>query len=297
MRADYLKKGTGFGNDLTIPCYMVFSTILMEVARPILLGILQGVTEFLPISSSGHLVVAQNLLGLREPEILFDVALHIGTLTAVVVVFRREVADILKSLVFASKGLKEGRSPGSLIKESPELRLLVMILLATLVTGLMGLFAKDAVHSLFSSVKSVGGMLAATGIILALTAFFSRGAKHEAGPAAALLVGLGQGLAIAPGLSRSGTTIAVGLFLGLERDLAARFSFLISIPAILGALALMIGEAGSSAFSPFEMVMGALFAAVSGYLALKLLLRVVHRGRLHLFSPYCLALGLLLLLR
>lgn len=276
---------------------MVFSTILMEVARPILLGILQGVTEFLPISSSGHLVVAQNLLGIREPEILFNVALHIGTLAAVVVVFRREVVDIINSFVWGLGRLGEGRSPASLLGERAELRLLLMILLATVVTGLMGFFAKDAVHSLFGSLKAVGGMLTVTAIILALTAFFGRGAKDEAGPAAALLLGLGQGMAIAPGLSRSGTTIALGLFLGLERDLAARFSFLISIPAILGALALMLGEAGSSAFSPFEMVLGALFSAASGYLALKLLLRVVHRGRLHLFSPYCLALGLLLLLR
>jgi undecaprenyl-diphosphatase len=258
---------------------------------------LQGVTEFLPISSSGHLVLAQNLLGLKEPEILFDVALHIGTLVAVVWVFRKEVVDILRSLPFAARGLKEGKSLASLFEESAELRLLCMIALATLVTGSLGFAAKDAVKSLFASVSAVGYMLGATGILLAFTYFSGHGKKGDAGPAAAILVGLGQGLAIAPGLSRSGTTIAIGLFLGLERDLAARFSFLISIPAILGALVLEISEAAAGSFSAGEMVLGALFAAASGYLALRLLLRVVHQGRLYLFSPYCLALALVLFLR
>jgi len=244
------------------------------------LGLLQGITEFLPVSSSGHLVLAQALWGLGEPDLLFDVVVHVGTLLAVAVVFRSELWSLWRGLM--------GRDPAGR-------RLLGLVILGSIPTAMIGLAAKDWFESLFASPAAVGLALLATGGLLMVTRWAPAGRRglEQMGWGRAVLVGLAQGLAITPGLSRSGTTIAVGLLLGLERRLAARFSFVLSVPAIVGALVLELADlpAGREvALGP--LVAGGVVAAVSGYLALRLLLSLVQHGRLHWFAWYCWALGL-----
>jgi undecaprenyl-diphosphatase len=292
--------------------------------KVIILGLVQGLTEFLPVSSSGHLVIGQHLLGfyrpdlmaaakglidawplshvsgllgglglmgLGESELMLDVALHVGTLAAVVFFLRRELWRIIVQLPYLPLLLGPAR-----VRRS-DLKLAVLVVVGTIPTGLIGILFKNALEAAFTSVIAVGFALIFTGWLLGLTAFIGRATRGVAGfgIGRALLIGLAQGLAIAPGVSRSGTTIAVGLFAGLERPLAARFSFLLSIPAILGALALHLMEGVSGSVSPGLMVLGAGVAAVVGYLALALLVWLVGRGKLWYFAPYCLILGLIVL--
>ncbi len=249
----------------------------------ILLGLLQGITEFLPVSSSGHLVLAQHLLGLDEPEMLFDVALHIGTLVAVAAVFWRDLWSMLRGLWARDQEGRQGR------------RLLLLVVVGTVPAAVIGLLFKDLFESLFSSVPAVGVALLITGGLLMVTRLAgpaSRGLMAT-GPGRALWVGVFQAMAITPGISRSGSTIAAALLAGMDRDLAARFSFVLSVPAILGALLLQLmhlNQAAPVGLSP--LLTGAAVAAVSGFVALKLLIRLVRGGRLHLFAWYCWALGL-----
>jgi undecaprenyl-diphosphatase len=200
----------------------------INIPQSIFLGIVQGLTEFLPVSSSGHLVFFQSLFGLEEPLIFFDVMLHLGTLLAVVIYFRKDICEIVQGLGAVLK--KRHKNP-------PQVKLFLLIVLASIPTGLMGILFKDWFESFFSKPKWVGGMLLITGSVLWLT----RWAKKEGKPLGrmrwfdAILIGIAQGIAIIPGISRSGATISVGLFCGLDRELSGKFSFLLSIPAILGA--------------------------------------------------------------
>lgn len=248
----------------------------------------QGLTEFLPISSSGHLVFFQSNFGLREPHLFFDVMLHFGTLLAVIIYFRREIHAMGRGLgrtILRKEAGKEGN------------KLLLFILLGTIPTGLMGFFLKDWFESLFTQPKTVGAMLLITGSIL----FSTRWIKNEGRPLEkmlwrdALLIGIAQGIAIIPGISRSGSTISVGLFCGLNRELAGRFSFLLSIPAILGATLLALQEVGST-IELQTVSIGTMTAFGVGFLSLSLLMRMIQKGKIHLFSYYCWAIGIFMLL-
>ena len=253
---------------------------MISLGQAVGLGFLQGLTEFLPVSSSGHLVLGQRLLGLTEPELLFDVAVHAGTLLAVVAVFWRDLWDMLR-------GLWDPAGPGR--------RLIWLVVAGSIPTAILGLAARDFFERMFSSLAAVGIALLLTGALVWVTRYLPRGHRdlNRTGAGRAFWVGLAQGLAITPGLSRSGTTISVGLMLGLERRLAAHYSFLLSIPAVGGALLLQGREAILAGGAPLTpLVVGGLAAAVSGYGALRLLLGVVQAGRLHLFAPYCWLLGL-----
>ena len=267
---------------------------IMNVIKAIVLGLVQGLTEFLPVSSSGHLVLGQHLFGLTEPEILFDVILHLGTLVAVVIIFRRELAGLTVELLRSPRFLKSRRDAAAAWRERPHFRMLVLVVVGSIPTGLMGVLFKDVFKSLFASTLAVGLALLVTGTVLFLT---SRARPQRRNIMKfkvpdALTIGIAQGLAITPGVSRSGFTISAGLLLGLERELAARYSFILSIPAILGALVLELKDAGSGVFSLPELAAGFAAALVSGVLALILLLRLVKGGRLHYFAPYCWLLGL-----
>lgn len=262
----------------------------MDWWSALMLGLLQGLTEFLPVSSSGHLVIAQQLLGWSEPNLFFDVCLHVGTLAAVLLVFRSDVADLIRGgLLILGRIPSRSREP----LRHPE-RLFLLVVAASIPTAFLGFFARHTLERLFASVAAVGVNLIITGSLLWLTK--SAGARPDLGPARtglgrALGIGLAQGLALAPGISRSGSTIAVGLLLGLDRDWAGRLSFLLFVPAVIGAVLL---EAFDLEYDPTlisSAVVGALVAAVSGYLALRLLLRVVHRGAFHRFAPYCWLVG------
>lgn len=266
----------------------------MDSLQAALLGAIQGLTEFLPISSSGHLVLFQKLFGLHEAQLFFDVCLHIGTLIAVVAFFHREIQSLLASMVrFLSLGLKR-RLTFRRINEDGAMKLAMLIIVGSVPTAVIGLFLKGHADRIFASVFLVGWMLLVTGLLLWATRRLrgeGRGIP-EFTISMALLIGFVQGVAILPGISRSGSTIAVALFLGLNRPTAARYSFLLSIPAILGALLLSLRDlSGAAAFTP-PVLIGAATACVVGYLALALLVYIVNRGRMHLFAPYCWLAGL-----
>ena len=269
----------------------------MSIIDSIILGVVQGLTEFLPISSSGHLVLFQNLLGYREPEILFDVGLHCGTLLAVFIYFRSDLKQMIsESVNFVIKLVKEERSVRS-VHENPHVSLTLWVIVGTIPTALIGVIFKSPLESLFGSVTVVGIMLVVTGIILAITRFVpvSYSSRNRVGLKGAIIVGIAQGLAIIPGISRSGTTIATGILCGIDRDLAARFSFLLSIPAILGAVVLQIGSGEFGGMDLLPMILGFVSSALIGLLALKILMALVRRGSFFYFAPYCWAVGLLVI--
>jgi len=269
----------------------------MDISSSIVLGVVQGITEFLPISSSGHLVLIQNLLGFREPELLFDIGLHLGTLLAVCVFFFRdlramalETAGFLGSLVSREKGLRQ-------ITEYPHAFLLLWVVVGTIPTGLIGVCFKTPLESLFGSVRVVGFMLMCTGLILVATKKLPEtyARRNSVGLFAALAVGVAQGIAIIPGISRSGSTIVCGMFCRVQRETAARFSFLLSIPATLGAMAVQVASEGLGRGALPAIALGFIVSAVVGLLALKILMGMVRKGRLYYFAPYCWAVGLLII--
>ncbi len=268
----------------------------MEVRYAVLLGVIQGLTEFLPVSSSGHLVLFQNLFGLREPEIYFVICLHTGTLAAVCIFFFRDLRKIASTLFSVSTWFVGKSGLWKRLGQQPELRLLWLILLGTVPTGLLGLFFRPMAPKIFSSVQIVGVMLLVTGLLLWLTRRLKREGRNAAQLTVwdALCIGTIQGLAIMPGISRSGATISMGLFMGLDRETAARYSFLLSIPAILGAMALELGQIPASDFPPAKVVLlGTCVAAAVGYAALRVLIHLVKKGDLHAFAPYCWLLGVI----
>ena len=220
----------------------------MNHMETIFLGIVQGLTEFLPVSSSGHLVIFEKLLGLKEPEILLDVSLHLGTLIAVCIYFRTDLVHMVAELwSFVSPGSKKNNGA------RPNARLAMMVVLGSVPTAIIGLAFKDPLEKAFGSLFTVGIMLLITGTIVGITRLIpkSHNKAMRVGPLVALAVGTAQGLAIMPGISRSGSTIVCALLLGLNRELAGRFSFLLAIPAIVGAVILQmdvdaIGRVGAS---------------------------------------------------
>jgi undecaprenyl-diphosphatase len=245
------------------------------------------VTEFLPISSSGHLVFFQSLLGLKESYLFFDVMLHLGTLLAVVVFFCKDIARIVQGSVSMLKREKRDQQGG---------KLLLLIVLATVPTGLMGIVFRDWFESFFSEPKLVGVMLLVTGWVLWMTRFV-RGQNKTVEKMTwrdALLIGVAQGVAIIPGISRSGATISTGFFCGLDRGLAGRFSFLLSIPAILGAAVLEFPKIETLG-TIWITLLGATVAFWVGLLSLKLLMGIIRAGRLFNFSYYCWGVGLLMI--
>ena len=248
----------------------------MTVLQAAILGILQGLTEFLPISSSGHLVIAQHFLNVKDGGILFEVLLHFATLSAIVAIYWKDLLELIKH---------------------PFQKYTYLLLAGTIPTGIIGLVFKDSFEKLFSSVTIVGYMLLITGFILLAAEFFSRiiFGSEVLSYWQAVGIGIAQGIAITPGISRSGTTIAAGLLLGMDRKEAARFSFLLSIPAILGASVLEVKDIVFSSQLSADIILpytiGILCAAISGYFAIKLLLGILTKGKLYYFSIYCWLLG------
>lgn len=270
----------------------------MNYTEAILLGIIQGLTEFLPVSSSGHLVLFQQLFGLKEAEIFFDVCVHLGTLLAVMAVFRQEIMNIILALMrfLASSGSK--KTVSQKIESDPDLKLAMLIVIGSIPTAVLGLLFRGIADRLFASAFIAGIMLMVTGLLLWITRWAAARLKQDGAdrltPKNALIIGVVQGLAIIPGISRSGSTISIGLLLGINREKAARYSFLLSIPAIIGAGLLSLKEGLSQADLTIQIsLLGAITAALVGYGALKSLLHVVKKGRLHLFAPYCWLVGIL----
>lgn len=257
----------------------------MTILQAVVLGVIQGVTEFLPVSSSGHLVLFSQLFGIHEQSILFEVTVHVGTLLAVLAVFQNEFKMLVNAAVRLVSRPKQAKA---MLHSDPGVRLLLCLVVGTVPAVLAALVLKDQVERLFSSSLTVGVMLMVTGGILYAAEKRQAEGRSQVSLLDALIIGVGQAVAILPGLSRSGTTIAVGLFRGLERDSAARFSFLLSIPAILGALVLSLLDLFSGVVVPSlgPLVVGLVSAAITGYLAIRFFLSLVRRGRLVWFSYY-----------
>ena len=271
----------------------------MTYVTSFLLGLVQGVAEFLPISSSGHLAIAQNLLGLEGagsvPE-FFDVLLHLGTLIAVFAAYWKDICDMVVEFFRGIGDLAHRSTPTPV---PPARRLILLI-----VVGTLPLFAvlpiRKTVQGLGDNMYFVGAALIFTGFLLFLCDRVRRGRKTERSATwlDALLVGVGQAVATLPGVSRSGMTITAGCFVGYERRFAVRFSFLLSIPAVLGANILSIKDAVQVGIVGAEVPMylvGVVVAAVTGYLCIRLLKYIADKGRFGAFAYYCWAAGVLTL--
>jgi len=256
----------------------------MSLIVATILGLIQGLTEFLPVSSSGHLVLWGRFLGFAEPKVGFDVFVHFGTLLAILLYFRRDVWRLVRApFAGARDGAAEDR------------RLLLWLLVSTVVTAVVGIACEDWVDTLFACPLSAAVMLLVTGNLLALSDRISPRERTAAqlGAKRSVWMGLAQSFALFPGISRSGTTIVAGLAAGMRRDEAARYAFLLAIPAIGGATLLKLRDiTADSLISPLAYALGGLAAFISGYAVIGLLLRLVRRQKLRYFAWYCWAFGL-----
>lgn len=265
----------------------------MTLLEVVALGLIQGVTEFLPVSSSAHLVIVQNIFGVRQPQLFLDVALHVGTLISTIVVLRNEISSLLRGVLSYTLNQVRGEPHAVSDEQRAMARLAGMVCIALIPTGLLGFFFMDQFERLFGSLPAVGVMLMVTGSILWLTRGAGKGVKDMGALSVmdVLVIGFIQGVAIAPGISRSGSTISFGLFRKLQKNCAYNFSFLISIPAILGAMILEWETPDISSGELLPILAGTLSAALAGYLCLRFLRTMVQKGRLYFFSPYCWAAG------
>ena len=268
----------------------------MNVLSSIFLGLVQGVAEFLPISSSGHLALFQYFFGLNSEESLFfNVLLHLGTLIAIFVYYWRDIVALCREFVHLVACLFSREKRRQMKRLPPNGRLILMIVVATLPLFVI-LPIKDKVEGLYTNPIFVGCALLATGGLLFYSDRMRRGKK---GPKSAtfldaLLVGVGQAIAVTPGLSRSGTTISVGMLRGFHRRFAVRFSFLLSIPAVLGAKVLSIGEAVQQGVDVSQLpgyIIGTIVAAVSGFFAIRLVNLLADKGKFGSFAYYCWGIG------
>jgi len=277
----------------------------MTPFQAFLLSVLQGATEFLPVSSSGHLVIAEALLEKDatplKGELLFYVLAHVGTLLSIVFVFRQQLLRLIRYVFVEAWDFPARGGPKGTWLEDSRGRLILAILLATAPTCVIGVLGKQRFEALFGSPHSVGWALCITAALLAATLFVKprRGEDPESGNVSfplwkAVLVGVMQGFAITPGISRSGSTIAVALLLGLDRRTAGEFSFLIAVPAIMGAVVLesLKFSATDTALSLPAGILAVAVSAVAGYVFLRLLLRFVRGGQFGYFAIYCLAVGI-----
>ncbi|MGB9837302.1 undecaprenyl-diphosphatase UppP [Methanothermobacter sp.] len=271
----------------------------MDVLQAIIIGIVQGLTEFLPISSSAHLVLVPEIMGVTS-SLAFDTVLHVGTLVAVVTYFWSDIVHMIRSFISSLTDIPRGNFRNG-IEEDPFKRLAWMVIIGTMPAGLAGILLKDFFESLFSSITAVGFFLIVTGLLLWSSERISARIKEKLpveklGVRDSLIIGGAQALAIAPGISRSGATISAGLFLGFERELAARYSFLLSIPAIVGAALIQAKDisAGMDLLGA-SMIAGFVASAVSGYIAIKFLLKLIRERDLYVFAYYCFVLGIVIL--
>lgn len=265
----------------------------MSFFEALVLGIVQGLTEFLPVSSSGHLVVVPDLLGWDNPSSAFDLVLHIGTLAAVVFFFRSELARI--GMAF----LRPRR------EDVAERRLGLMVAIGTVPAVVTGMLLESTFESFFSSPTEVAGFLLITGVLLIASGFMMEAAElagrrrkslDRLRPRDSFVIGLLQAVAIAPGISRSGSTISAGLFLGFDRESSARFSFLLSIPIIAGAAIFQLRhgiDATGAGMGP--LLVGLAASALSGFAAIKFLMGYIRRHGIKVFAYYCWAIGVLVI--
>jgi undecaprenyl-diphosphatase len=269
---------------------------VFELIQAIVLGLVQGATEFIPVSSSGHLVIVPWLLGWEKPSLLFDTVLHWGTLLAIALVFWRDfIAIIVASL----------RSIVQRSLADPNARLGWYIVVGSIPAAVTGLLLKDQIESLFASPRAAGGFLLVTAALLIGSEQLAkqigrRKTTETMSWTDTIVIGLAQAIALAPGISRSGSTIAAGLARGMQREAAARFSFLLGTPAFLGAGLLALSDALATDAAEVTaqlpmMVVGFVVSALAGYAAIRFLLAYLRRRTLYVFAVYCILMAALVL--
>ena len=267
----------------------------MDIFQGIIIGIVQGLTEFLPVSSSAHLIFIQNILGV-ESSLAFDTFLHLGSLLAVLIYFRADIYKMIRAWLLSIGDILQHRFREGFYSD-PYKRLAWYVILATIPVGIAGVFLESHVDALFAGALYVPGFfLFVTGTILYLSQRMASGQidMSHMGWFQSLFMGLGQACAIMPGLSRSGTTIAAGLVVGLDKEFAAKFSFILSIPAIFGAFMLQLKDIGLSLGTDgAAVILGFIAAFISGYLAIKWLLDLIQNRSLDIFSYYCWIVGVI----
>jgi undecaprenyl-diphosphatase len=276
----------------------LFPSIMIDAIQALILGIVQGLTEWLPISSSGHLALVQLAMNLEVP-IFFDIVLHFGTLAAVIGIYRRELLGILKSI--KPIGKKNRDSTGvKLMSIKRGRRYLLLIILGMIPTALIGVGFRSIFEESFYSMWSIGLGFIITGAMIFVTKFIDKG-TNSIRNIDAVLIGIGQGLSIFSSVSRSGATISIGMFRHIERSQLITFSFLLSIPAIVGAglYDLVFADSVSQVEIyqiPIESyIIGTFTAAIVGYVSIKFLINIINKGEFYLFSFYCFLLGSLIL--
>lgn len=247
----------------------------MEIIYAIILGIVQGITEWFPVSSSGHLVLLQEVFSI-DADLLFDVFLHLGSLFVLIIYFWKDILKILKSIVFFDT-------------KSTDFKLAIYIIVGSIPAAMVGLFFHDLLARLFQNLFAVGIAFMITGVVIFLTKY--RNLNASLNIKSSLLIGIAQAIAIIPGISRSGSTISVGILLGVKKEDIIKFSFLLAIPAIVGANLLEFRMAPQIELLP--LLWGFIASFIAGYLTLSLLINIIKKGRFHYFSLYCWAIGLI----
>ena len=252
----------------------------MSIIEAIIIGIVQGLTEFLPISSSGHLVILQKLLKIDLPGNLVEVSTHLGTLLSIILIYKNDIYDLISS--FKSSKTKD---------------YILLVVIATIPSVVFVLIAKSFILTIFESSRSVSFALIFTGIILFISHYGNYTIK-KLNISKGMIIGIFQALAILPGISRSGMTISIALLLGIKNVEAAKFSFMLAIPAIFGAAILTLVETDLDEIDDliFPLIVAAFVAFLSGYYALKFLIKILNNGKFYYFSIYCIFLGIISLM-
>ncbi len=269
----------------------------MSILFAIILGLVQGITEFLPISSSGHLSVIQNLLGVEElatSDMLFESLLHLATLISICTVYWKDIVGMVKEVIGFFKDVRHPKPDDK--EPRPQRRLVLMIIVATLPL-LVALPFSDSVEKLYNNTLFIGIAFLITGAMLYISDRLQNGKKNAATMTVgnALVIGVCQAIATLPGISRSGTTITAGMATGLNREFAVKFSFLMSIPAVLGATLLSVVKAFGEGFDSSKIVpylIGMVVAAVTGYFAIRLVKMLSQKGKFGKFCYYCFGAGI-----
>lgn len=268
----------------------------MTYIEAVILGLVQGLAEFLPISSSGHLALLQQFFGIKEDNVLlFAVLLHVGTLISVFIIYWKDIWELIVELFLTIKDIFTGK--GLRLDERPVRKLGVMIIVATIPTGLIGILFNDFFDGLYNSIVPIGAGLLVTGCLLVIAERMgtsNRGIK-EMNFRNAIFVGVVQGIAICPGISRSGSTLFGSLLCNLDRTFAVKFVFLISIPSILGSAVMEAPDAIAAGMNMSDLgpiIVGMIVAAVSGLVAIKTMIKVVSNKKLNYFSYYVWLLGI-----
>ena len=257
---------------------------MVTLIEVVILAVVQGLTEWLPVSSSGHLVITQKILGVNPP-LIFDVMLHVGTLMVVLTVFRKDILEIIKAFVRRDFETEEGK-------------LALFIIVGSVPIAIIGFVFYDFLKSLFSNLLAVGIALLITGCVL----FFSekRIGNRKIGILDSLLIGLAQGITIIPGISRSGVTLATGLLRRVDKAIVFKYSFLLSVPTVIGATVMeSVMESKELAVANVDMTplfLGATISMIVGYASLKLLQKIVMNEKFHLFAYYCWTVGLAIII-